>query len=78
MSRDIKQAMAEAKAKNEAKIAGVTNYRDEALRHAEGPRAVVTPDMSLKKPPEPFFASPSQSEDDEPTELTVMSPTVPV
>eukprot|EP00971_Amphidinium_carterae_P055454 1092867-Amphidinium_carterae.1 len=40
MSKDRVQDMAEAKAKNAAKIAGVTNYGVEALIHAEGPRAV--------------------------------------
>eukprot|EP00971_Amphidinium_carterae_P174058 3450125-Amphidinium_carterae.1 len=76
----MEQAMAVAKAKNEAMIAGATNHRGEVVSHTEGPRAVVKPPPTCppKKPPGPFFASPHRSDDDEQTGLTVMSPTVPV
>eukprot|EP00971_Amphidinium_carterae_P122896 2432699-Amphidinium_carterae.1 len=61
-------------------MTSVTSHHDEVVRHAEGPRAVVKPPPTCppKKPPGPFFDSPHRSDDDEPTGLTVMSPTVPV
>eukprot|EP00971_Amphidinium_carterae_P098423 1946760-Amphidinium_carterae.1 len=54
--------------------------REEIELHADGPRPVVKPPPTVtpKKPPGPFFDSPYRSEDDESTELRVMSPGEPI